>query len=166
MSAHEVSPTVNSNCPDATYVICVCGWLCIAPIAPSLKWFSTHIISSAYAMILRSTPSPQGSASISFEHRQGSVYCSIEKMSAHEVYDLVDELNASCPWLRNCLRYNTISPKLEKPSSSSLPINNPLSFFFVIPFFLATFDDWFPRAMSQAYAKQTFGECREGQQPR
>lgn len=38
-----------------------------------------------------------------FEHRQGSVYCSIEKMSAHEVYDLVDELNASCPWLRNCL---------------------------------------------------------------
>lgn len=24
-------------------------------------------------------------------------------MSAHEVYDLVDELNASCPWLRNCL---------------------------------------------------------------
>lgn len=38
-----------------------------------------------------------------FEHRQGSVYCSMEKMSIPNVYTLVDELKTSCPWLKNCL---------------------------------------------------------------
>ncbi|MDE6913992.1 MAG: hypothetical protein K2P35_09895 [Lachnospiraceae bacterium] len=38
-----------------------------------------------------------------FEHRQGSVYCSLEKMSILDVYYLIDELKISCPWLRNCL---------------------------------------------------------------
>lgn len=38
-----------------------------------------------------------------FEHRQGSVYCSIEKMSIADIYGLVRELKKECPWLRNCL---------------------------------------------------------------
>ena len=38
-----------------------------------------------------------------FEHRQGSVYCSLEKISVLDVYALVDELKSACPWLKNCL---------------------------------------------------------------
>lgn len=38
-----------------------------------------------------------------FEHRQGSVYCSMEEMYTHQVFDLVEELKRSCPWLKNCL---------------------------------------------------------------
>lgn len=38
-----------------------------------------------------------------FEHRQGSVYCSIESMSIADIYALVRELRKECPWLKNCL---------------------------------------------------------------
>jgi len=38
-----------------------------------------------------------------FEHRQGSVYCSTEKMSIVDIYVLVKELKKECPWLKNCL---------------------------------------------------------------
>lgn len=39
----------------------------------------------------------------SFEHRQGSVYCSSEKMSTLDVYALIRNLKIACPWLKNCL---------------------------------------------------------------
>lgn len=38
-----------------------------------------------------------------FEHRQGSVYCSMKIMSIPNVYTFVDELKTACPWLKNCL---------------------------------------------------------------
>lgn len=38
-----------------------------------------------------------------FEHRQGSVYCSTEKMSIADIYALIKELKKECPWLRKCL---------------------------------------------------------------
>ena len=38
-----------------------------------------------------------------FEHRQGSVYCSMETMSIADIYALVKELKKECPWLENCL---------------------------------------------------------------
>jgi virulence-associated protein VapD len=37
-----------------------------------------------------------------FEHRQGSVYCSINVMRRVEVYELVDELKKECPWFEKC----------------------------------------------------------------
>lgn len=39
----------------------------------------------------------------SFEHRQGSVYCSSGKMSTPDVYALIKNLKIACPWLKNCL---------------------------------------------------------------
>lgn len=38
-----------------------------------------------------------------FEHRQESVYCSKNKMPIHDVFDLVQELRTSCPWMKKRL---------------------------------------------------------------
>lgn len=38
-----------------------------------------------------------------FEHRQGSVYCSRERLSTHDVFDIVERLRKECPWLKTCL---------------------------------------------------------------
>jgi virulence-associated protein VapD len=37
-----------------------------------------------------------------FEHKQWSGYVSIERLSYAEVYVIIDDLMAACPWLANC----------------------------------------------------------------
>lgn len=44
-----------------------------------------------------------------FEHRQGSVYCSKNRMKLLEVTKILDELINNCPWLKNCLRIMDIT---------------------------------------------------------
>lgn len=39
-----------------------------------------------------------------FEHRQGSGYLSLGKLSGADIYDLMDELTQAFPWLGECVR--------------------------------------------------------------